>query len=474
MPSTFRSRFRRFESGSGLRAGCRNHSVLADDVRTALSSNQIAVVIGVRGTEKSKCANQLATEWQTLGIRTVRIDASTAKYPEDLNAPLAEALNCSPSNISADGLGRDDIVRVIVDRCDCLFDQPWVAEWQEQWRAVLTSSAAQGVLATVLFGRPLFRQIAGGDSSPLLNAGRVLTVSPLSSRTIGLRFSLEERVAAAVHRKTGGHPVLTEKFLAAADGVNDFSRSVKIFLREDRSYLVRLVQDHPLSGRAILGELLRNRSSVHESALISQQFKGAHAEGQEAIEDLCASGLVHRSPEGDCSISADIVRSLDGLQEMVSAPEMLTPSYDSTVMDSCWRCLFFTENQLRMLVAESLAAVDTAWWLLNIPAEVRAAAEGRKRKELVIAASEEDPSHPLSYLTLSELFELVFANWARVFSGAFSPLSLEAVRQTAAKVEVIRNRLAHSRPITADQLAEFEMQVRRLGLSEIPSPSPRR
>jgi len=438
--------------------------VLASEVATALSSNQIAVVIGARGTGKSPCSEDLDAEWQGLGIRTLRLDASAARFPEDLNAPLAEILRCEPNNLTAEHLGENEIVRVLVDRCDALFDQSWVGEWQEQWRALFTSQEALGRLAAVLFGRPLFRQIAGGDASPLLNAGRVLTVTPLQPTELEAIYGFDSQLAAAVKKKTGGHPTLTAKLAECLKDTKNFKHVIRAVLRTEREYVIRLVQDHSVAAQALLGELLQSRSAVHESALIQCHFEGAHADGVEALEDLCACGLLKRSGARDYTVGADLLRNVDGLQEIATTPSVSIPSYDAEIMDACWRCLFLSENQLRWFVAERLRAVDDAWWLLHVPPEVRGAAEGRKKGEVIIAASEEGQRHPLMYLTLSELFELIFANWDRIFGAAFSPLSKGAVQEMAAKVEVIRNRLAHSRPVYEDQLREFETLVSRLRL----------
>jgi len=438
--------------------------VLTSEVTTALTANQIAVVIGARGTGKLPCSETLSREWQELGIRAIRLDASSARFPEDLNAPLAEILACDQNNLTAENLGENEILRVLVDHCDALFDRSWVGEWQEQWRALFTSQGAIGRLAVVLFGRPLFRQIAGGDASPLLNAGRVLTVTPLQLHELEASYGFDEQLAVAVKRKTGGHPVLTAKLAGHLRDGKGFKQAVKVIVKTEREYLIRLVQDHSVAAQALLTELLRSRSAVHESALIQCHFEGAHADAVEALEDLCACGLIKRSATQDYSVGADLLRNVEGLQEIAAAPSISIPSYDVEIMDAGWRCLFFSENQLRRFVADRLHAVDDAWWLLHVPPVVRGAAEGRKKGEIIIAASEEVQRHPLMYLTLSEVFELIYANWDRVFGSAFAPLSKGVVHEMATKFEAIRNRLAHSRPISEDQLREFEMLASRLGL----------
>lgn len=441
--------------------------MLTEKLKAALTSNQIAVVIGARGTGKSLCADELTRDWEALGIDVLRIDASKARFPEDLNVPLAAALACDGSRLTAEELGDDRVVRVVVEKCDRLFDQAWVGEWQERWRALFTDRAAEGRLAAVLFGRPLFRQIAGGDSSPLLNAARVLPVEPLGVPEIESLHGLDERTANAVRRKTGGHRDLTAMLTQElAESKNDFRTAMKRLVDARRSYIAQLVQDQSLGGRSLLGELLLGTGSVHESALIQRHFGSAHADGLEAIEDLRGSGLIERSEAGDCTVAAALLRKVEGLREVAAAPEMSMPSHEAEVMDACWRALFRSENELRMLVAERLRTVDPVWWVSDVPPEVRGAAEGRKRREGTIAATEEPQSHPLMYLTLDELFSLIFCNWDRVFRAVFAPLSQETVEGLAQKFAAIRNRLAHSRPVSADQLQEFETLLRRLGLGE--------
>ena len=83
----------------------------------------------------------------------------------------------------------------------------------------------------------------------------------------------------------------------------------------------------------------------------------------------------------------------------------------------------------------------------------------------MVAACDEPTIHPIMYLTVNELFEIVFSRWDRVFASVFSPLTEKAVRELAEDFEAVRNRLAHSRPITPEQLTVLELLGRRLGLT---------
>ncbi len=400
-------------------------------------------------------------------MAVLRLDASLAHFPEDLNIPLAEELGCEPTSLVASE-NAERPIRVIVDRCDCLFDQPWVDQWQEQWRALLTDPRSQGRVAAVLFGRPLFRQIAGGDASPLLNAGEVMSVRPLDQRQIELTYGFSAEVAVGILKKTGGHPELSRLFseaVIAKDG--DFRQAVRTFEKEHRAYVVEAVQDHPVGGRSMLGDLLRTAAPIHESALIQRHFESAHADGRVSLEDLCASGLVSRVSSGDCTIAADLLKNIGGMRDVVSAPEMKIPDFESKVMDAAWRCLFFSENALRKLVVDRLEATNAAWWILDVSPQVRAAAEGRRKADGAVAASEEPITHPIMYLTVSELFDVLFGAWDRVFAAVFSPVPKQTLQTMAREFEAVRNRLAHSRPVTEVQLREFEVLTDRLGLTRL-------
>jgi hypothetical protein len=398
-------------------------------------------------------------------MRVLRIDGSTVSHPEDLNYPLAEMIGCEPTNLVPPRDENASPMRVVVDRCDCLFDKPWVDRWQEQWRALLTAPDSQGRLAAVLFGRPLFREIAGGDASPLLNVSRVVTVEPLREDEVRQAHDLTDAGARVVIEKTGGHPRISHLFaqiLTAKSG--SFKQAVKSFEKNHRSYLVETIQDHPVGGQAILSDLLKARSPIHETSLIRLHFADADADGRTAIEDLCASGLVRRDGSGDCSIRADLLRDVAGIAEVVSSPKMEVPNYDSKLMDAAWRCLFFSENALRKLAADRLGEINPAWWILDVPPRVRAAAEGRRKGDGMVAAIDEPSIHPVMYLTVNELFEIILTRWDRVFASVFHPLSEDAFRESARDFETVRNRLAHSRPITPEQLTAFELPAKRLGL----------
>jgi hypothetical protein len=438
--------------------------MLADSVRRCLRSNQLVVVIGARGTGKSRCGGVLADGWRRSGLEVLQLDASTASHPSDLDGPVAEVLGCDPSTLTTSSLAEGRSLRIIVDRCEHLYEQTWLVEWQERWRSFLFSRQSEGRVSAVLFGRPLFREIAGGDASPLLNAGPVLPTQALSSTDIADYFGVATDVATAVQRKTGGHPRLTGSLLEAIDrDVKNLGPRIRGFCSDHRHYVLALLGDHVGEAREILGALLEAKGGVEQSVLVRRYFPGAPARGVEAVDDLAGCGLVARDEAGRCRLAADLIHNVEGLKALISVPAFHAPPYEQTVMDEAHRVAFEAENQLRLLVVQNLGSGDEAWWTNCVPPEVRGKAEGRQEKDWEASAAGEDTLHPIAYLHLGEVFDLVYQHWQQVFRPAFG-LSESAVSELAGRFETCRNRLAHARPLSTGQYEELLATTRRLGL----------
>ena len=451
--------------------------MLSERIRDLLQTHRLVVAIGARGTGKSQCARELTDVWHGVGVQVLRIDAASAEKPQDLDHRLTAALGCDSTELTARYMPEDGILRVIVDRAEHLYDRAWLGDLQERWRALLADEDSKGRLAIVFFGRPVFRQIAGGDSSPLLNAGPVITPRPLSADEIKRQHGVDASCASVVLRKTGGHPKLAEALVEAIDGDSgNVGKAIGGFIEANRSYLVSLIQDHPLPARAALSELLEKRSPLQQGALIRRHFGAAHADGVEAIDDLTASGLLVRDGDGGCAVGAELLRSVDGLRGLLGPVSLTVPAYDAELMGEAARLLFEAENRLRKLVAESLADAepggDDAWWVSRVPPELRGDAEARRDAEGEMLAVEDTRLHPVMYLSLGELLELIRVkeNWDRIFRAVF-PIGRSGFEESARRLTALRNRVAHSRPLSADAVRELEGVTRRLGLGEVRSPA---
>ena len=443
--------------------------MLSERIRELLQTQRLVVAIGARGTGKTRCARELTETWHGLGVQVLRIDAASAEKPQDLDRQLTAALGCENTELTARYMPEDGILRVIVDRAEHLYDRPWLGDLQERWRALLADEDSKGRLAIVFFGRPVFRQIAGGDSSPLLNAGPVITPQPLSAGEIQRQHGVDPSCAGAVLRKTGGHPRLTAALVEAIAGdTANLGKAMGGFVEANRRYLVNLIQDHPLSARSALSELLEKHAPLQQGVLIRQHFGAAHADGVQAIDDLVASGLLVRDGDGGCTVGAALLREVDGLRGLLGPASLTVPDYDPDVMGEAARLIFDAENRLRKLVAESLAEAepdgDGAWWINRVPPELRGDAEARRDAEGEVLAADA-PLHPVMYLSLGELFELIRAkeNWNRIFRAVF-PVGRAGFEESAGRLAALRNRVAHSRPLSPEALRELEDATRRLGL----------
>lgn len=131
--------------------------------------------------------------------------------------------------------------------------------------------------------------------------------------------------------------------------------------------------------------------------------------------------------------------------------------------------LFLAVNRLHKLVAENLADVDLGWWLSRVPPELRGAAEGRHDSEGEVMAVEDVRMHPVMYLSLGELFDLIYVreNWDGVFRAVFH-VKRAGVEESARRLIALRNRVADSRSLSPQALQDLEVAIRRLGLGDGP------
>lgn len=436
-----------------------------DEVRTALASHPVVALIGARGTAKSTLATKLGEDLEANNVRVVQIDARSAESPADLNIQIAEALRCPYQDLSGDAMLDGDVVRIIVDNAHAFYDRKWFPYLQEQWRALLSSESARGRVAMLLLGRPLFRSVAGGDGSPLLGIGPVLVARPMTPNEVVDAFDVEMRTAEAVCRKTGGHPALT---LALLDAIERDSRNIGSriddFVRQQERYLLKLAEDHTLAALGMLADVVRSGGPCAEATLVATHFGDTYADGQEALRDLAASGLVLR--EGDkVTVRAELVVQVRAVRDFIRVPRPDIPIESPRNQGPATDAIFEIENRLRRKIVEELGAVDETWWPSRIPNEFVAGAELRRRTELDSAAAPDKEQHPLMYLSMGELFEVILLNenWTQVF-GITMHRSREMVRAAGRDVMAVRNKVAHSRPVTDTDYGLLVGAAERLGL----------
>jgi hypothetical protein len=437
-----------------------------DQLPEALRLHQVVVHIGARGTGKTALHSELGSYLRRIGVEVIDLDAAEADSLADLNGPLAASLGCDERDLTVAHVPQDRIIRVIVENCHRLYDRPWLDLWQEQWRLLFNSTEARGRLGAVLIARPLFRKVAGGEGSPLLNAAVVMTSAPLSTEEIVEWFGVTEQLASALRSKTGGHPELTERLVNSIGGdIESIGRKIADFVRREDRYLMRLVEDHGLAASGILADLLELPEPTLNATLIHNNFASSYAEGKEALDDLQASGLIAQVEGGRYAISAELLSSAEA-RAFVRVPlsNLETPEPGRHAEASS--LLFEAENCLRTLIVQALSGLDRAWWTTRVDSKMSADAESRRRAESDSVAAPESELHPMMYLSLGELFTITLegANWRDAFRTRFR-VSHHKMQELIGEVLAIRNKVAHNRSVSDTDLALLQGVLGRLHLT---------
>jgi hypothetical protein len=434
-------------------------------VREALRLHPVVALIGARGTGKTLVAESVAEQLESRDVQVVRLDAGLTDGPHSLNLPIAAALGCTETDLSAEEMDANLVIRIIVDNCHEFHTRPWWPYLQEQWRALVSTPAARGRVGLLLAGRPLFRHVAGGSGSPLLNIGTTMLVRPLEEHDVVEEMAAEPQVARALLRKTGGHPRLTAMLTEAFDGdLSHLGATVDGFAEQNQRYLMRLAEDHTMGGLAMLADLVVADSPVAEAALTNAHFGGSYADAQETLADLAASGLIARDG-GTCAIAAELLKRAPAVRTFLRAPAPQVPINAPDRHGDAAALFYVLENQLREMIVEALGAVDRAWWQTRVPPNLIGEAESRRTAEFESAATPTGEGHPIMFLSLGELFDIVLAadNWGQVF-GIRIRRSADVARAASRDLIAVRNKIAHNRPVSAADLDLAQNAAQRLGI----------
>jgi Cdc6-like AAA superfamily ATPase len=437
------------------------------EILDTLAQHQLVVYVGARGTGKTLLVGDVEQKLKASDVTVVPLDAEQAQSPTDLTAPLADVLRCSHDQLSAVDLSSAARVRVLVDNCDSLNDRMWFPALQDQWRGLLGQPEARGRVSFLLCGRPLFRRVAEGRGSPLVGIGSFVPSRPLATADVAERFAVDETVARAVLSKTGGHPLLTRRLIEAIDGdVNALEATYLDFARTQRRYLLQLIDDHGTTTRAVLADVLEGRrgNTIAESAIIARHFGSSRMLGQDTLDDLVASGLLTRQEGGVC-LGASILRADRDLHQHLAAPRFTVVDEPSVEHGEAVSELFRAENRLRRNVGYWLGEVEETWWPSRFDDSLVREVEERRRAEADSPAPSATDIHPIGYLTLGELFDLILtqANWEQVFRVRIG-LTRDAFNRAAATILAVRNKVAHNRPVDASDIASLRVALRRLNL----------
>lgn len=121
--------------------------------------------------------------------------------------------------------------------------------------------------------------------------------------------------------------------------------------------------------------------------------------------------------------------------------------------------LYVLENTLRHIIVFKLSKISENWWRQRVPGDVWQTAEERKREEMRKLVYTID-LHPIWYVNFGEYIRIIIRedNWKEVFKEIFvSPTDFESVMK---KLETIRNKIAHMRPLSISEKKNLEALTR--------------
>jgi lambda repressor-like predicted transcriptional regulator len=433
----------------------------ADDILDALARHQVVCYIAARGCGKTMLVADIEARLRDSGIAVISLSARTLLAPDDVLEPVAAHVGVSIARLRNGEYDQDVRIRILIDDAQDFHTHAWFQREQEEWRALLSRPAARGRLGMLLAGRPLFRTLAGGAGSPLLNLGITLTSRPLEPPDVQ---GCDQPSFLAHARKTGGHPHLTEELLRLTSGAADrLGEAAPRLLQEKRRYILRLIEDHAVTARGVLLDVLDARPApVAAATLVPRRFGSSITFAHDCLADLVGSGLLLET-DGNYGLGASLLAAGD-VRSYLRAPEAVFPESVSDAYGVAAGQLFTLENRLRSIVAAELDAVDSVWWPSRVPDDLVAEAELRRKAEEDSAATADPDAHPLLFLTTGELFDLVAsgANWGSIFHPALGITKL-AFERARADITAVRNKVAHNRVVAQADVELLAAANARLG-----------
>lgn len=440
------------------------------EVLRQLQRHGLVIFIGARGTGKTSLADAIEDSLEP-GTLCCTLDVQRAGSLEDLLMPVAQHLGGSDDAVTFDALPPGRMLHVTIDRCEALYEAPWLEQFQDVWRALATSDEARGRLTTLMLGRPQMRRVLGGEASPLANVACITRARPITAVELEVTLGADSRLARAVIRKTGGHPRLSDELLRAAEGrVEGLGTAYGIFVESFGDYLISLIEDHGVAAPNVVSDIVRMKASVSESALLERHFPSSRGQGASMLDDLAASGIVAKTDEGCYRLAAEIAAS-DRVTAVAEAGWVEVPSRAPDQHPVAGALMYEFENGLRARVVESLSATDRDWWTSKVPEAIAVKAESKRSAERELSTGASASWHPICYLELGELADVIKtdANWRQVFGVSFR-IERDEFSGIMSRVASVRNKVAHNRPVTGVDVALLREAAVQLELTSASTP----
>jgi predicted transport protein len=132
------------------------------------------------------------------------------------------------------------------------------------------------------------------------------------------------------------------------------------------------------------------------------------------------------------------------------------------------------ENRLRFFIEDKLSSISDQWWIQKIPEDVRNNAEKRKQKnEKQWPWYSRDDQSRMAYLDFTDYLKIIIRsdNWKQIFEKVFR--DKELISAKFRELSPIRNKIAHGRELTEQDLRRLRLHVDDISLSMNPVQSDR-
>jgi hypothetical protein len=454
--------------------------VVADDVVGRLRRNQVVILTGARGTAKKAVCDAVIRSHES-ECNCHQIDAGTVSSLRDLNGWLCSALGVAGPDLPgvSDLPEFDRPSLFVVRRLDRLASEPWLDAWQDTWRALFGAPEAGGMLTLLLTGRPRVQSALGGRGSPLLNIAAHCRVEPLNATALAESGAVDPAVARAVCRKTGGHPQMTLELIDRLGvDVKTLGAVTSDYIQDRFAFLCGLIDDHGEIAKRALADLSKvSGGRAAETVLQARLASVGDPARSGSFEDLVASGLLCRDDDGSAFLGAEILSAPSVKDYLLKSLAAITPPIrqpqDHAVAA---RLIYEFENVLRERVHELMLRTDKdthddkQWWTRRIQDQQAVAqAEIRKAAEHEAGVAPEPPLNVLCYMDLREVAAVVQQkdNWNHVFALGLhldgAALSAGDFGGAIDDIALVRNKVAHNRPVEARDIERLRRAGRVLG-----------
>ena len=132
---------------------------------------------------------------------------------------------------------------------------------------------------------------------------------------------------------------------------------------------------------------------------------------------------------------------------------------DAARMSHHYKLFYMLENEIRDFVSSILEdAFQNDWWEKQVPPPVKANATKNRNREIAEGVTVRS-DREIDYINFGELGEVIKTNWD-VFGGIFSNSSVSAVEKVMARLNMLRNYIAHCSSFGDDEILRLRLTIR--------------